>query len=181
MYYLGNKLYIDPYLAWLQDSKRHKDEYLPTLASEVDNQLSNLKDLKRRIGLGLVEIEREAFGDGDVVETSSTSGSESDSSDSDDEDSDSDSDEEDSSSGEHDNEAPVGIKVPGDDTTSATRVGNSPDLLDENIGGVGSDSSNINASSLIVEMSKLSVKGDDGDDRRQNAVTVSNKLIEELN
>jgi len=64
LYYLGNKLYIDPYLAWLQDSRRHENDdrkdYLHQLSSEIEDVVSDSGTLKRDIGLDLLTIEREA-------------------------------------------------------------------------------------------------------------------------
>ena len=65
LYYLGNKLYVDPYLAWLQDAKRHtsdKQSHIQ-ISEEINNALSKESALKELIDLDLQKIEMEPFGD----------------------------------------------------------------------------------------------------------------------
>ena len=157
LYYLGNKLYIDPYLAWLQDSPRHNDGYLQLLATEVDNLLDDSKCLRDRLGLSLTAIEKEAFGDGEAL--SSTGSSDSDSSDDEDE--------------------PTSSASSEDDTKSDPMTQDlSKDLLDSNLSeGPGGAP---NAASLLVDLSRLSLNAGDGDGGQPEKQSASSKLIEEL-
>lgn len=92
LYYLGNKIFVDPYLAWLQNAKVVCEDNLSRLADEIDNIVAD-GDLKEGIGLNIPRIESAALEgcvDGesssdqkDGSETSSSEGSERTNSDSD--------------------------------------------------------------------------------------------------
>jgi hypothetical protein len=56
LYYMGNKLFVDPYLAWLQASPRRVEDQLKGLATSVDNVIS-LTDLKTAVNLDLYKLE----------------------------------------------------------------------------------------------------------------------------
>lgn len=55
LYYLGNKLYIDPYLKWLQTKKSVEDEFM-SIVAEIEECLVN-RNLKSELDLDLIEIE----------------------------------------------------------------------------------------------------------------------------
>jgi protein SHQ1 len=58
LYYLGNKVFIDPYLAWLQKSNNvNFDELMMIQAGEMEQIVAQSLDLKEAIGLGLAAIE----------------------------------------------------------------------------------------------------------------------------
>jgi protein SHQ1 len=163
LYYLGNKLYIDPYLAWLQDARRHNDDesYLKNLAQQIDAVITDTKTLKEKIDLGLPKIEMEAFQEVEGIEGSSTG------SDSDSESSEDSSDSDDSSDEEVDEN---GGKCEGDvvELKAVTKietgqeVKHSQELLDGNFGKPSILQEN-QPSSLILEMSKLDVDASAGD------------------
>ncbi|CAB9523340.1 Protein SHQ1 homolog [Seminavis robusta] len=167
LYYLGNKLYIDPYLAWLQDPRRHNDDNLLTLATDIDAVLQKPNDLKERIGMDLVSIEREVFGDSDD-EMTATGSSETDSSD-DEEETTSDSDD-DNSDDEDDREISGQLET----TRQASAKSHSKDLLDDNLALE-------NPASLIVNMTKLSINGEEDGHGGSCQGVARKKLIEEIN
>ena len=159
LYYLGNKLYVDPYLAWLQDSRRHEDGHLLQLSNEIDSALSDAEALKERIGLDLPKIEMEPFEDGDDASSSSSNSSDDEESSEDDEDS---SDE--SNSGNRNDE----VRPRGTNASS--------DLLDDNFGS----GKPAQARSLLVDLSKLSLD-DKGDEIKSSGTPkTSGSLIQEI-
>ena len=56
LYYMGNKLYVDPYLAWLQADPKTVQEKLGSLARSVQDVLRR-STLKNDLGLGLLQLE----------------------------------------------------------------------------------------------------------------------------
>jgi protein SHQ1 len=59
-HYLGNKLYVDPYLSWLQRAVKEDD--LEQLAKQLEAVLNSNEVQKSRLGLNLVELEEEFLG-----------------------------------------------------------------------------------------------------------------------
>jgi protein SHQ1 len=120
-YYLGNKLYVDPYLAWIQkDSDRFRDLLVGTvekLYQEIDRGQSTWKGL---LGLGLYQLEASG------VSSESDESACSDSSNSSDDDS---TDDDSRASNNHSAEA----RPPQENGTNASRTEISKDLLDENL------------------------------------------------
>jgi protein SHQ1 len=122
MYYLGNKLYLDPYLAWIQAHAATLPEKLVSLAETVDKALLN-GGLKDQVGLDLVRIEATVGEEGH--EDSSASASEDDGSDSD-------SDEDSTDSSEK-----AELETPQDQydaTSTKVKDDRSSELLDSNLG-----------------------------------------------
>ena len=56
LYYLGNKLFLDPYLAWIQSDASSLQPIFDTLADQVQLALADER-LKEKLNLGLVQIE----------------------------------------------------------------------------------------------------------------------------
>jgi protein SHQ1 len=60
MYYLGNKLFLDPYLTWLQSEATFMQERLRDVAVKLDQVVSETR-LRELVGLDLASIEIQAF------------------------------------------------------------------------------------------------------------------------
>jgi hypothetical protein len=61
-HYLGNKLFVDPYLAWLQQPQSVTDQDLEQLEQQLGAILSTDGILtKEKVGLDLIRIEEEIF------------------------------------------------------------------------------------------------------------------------
>ena len=73
IYYLGNKLYIDPYLIWIQkysDTNYLQDQFLLPIAQCMQRHMQNetrLQELKHSVGLNLLQIEVEFYNDVNFV------------------------------------------------------------------------------------------------------------------
>lgn len=137
LYYLGNKLFVDPYLAWLQDTRRHAEQpdgYLAKLAKKIDNILSrDLNRIKDGIGLDLLKLEREPFdkSDDEDQETKSSSSN--------------------ASSSGYDSDTSTPSEDSEEDARQEVKV--SSDLLDDQLE---------QHSSVLVDLSKLSLSDDNG-------------------
>jgi hypothetical protein len=57
-HYLANKLFVDPYLLWLQEHVKDKD--LNKLSASLMTALSSLEETatKKTLGLNLLELEK---------------------------------------------------------------------------------------------------------------------------
>ena len=71
VYYLGNKLWLDPYLKWLQRDASELEPLLSNLGAEVDAVLKN-SSLKSEVSLDLDRIESGEFNHGEEESTSSS-------------------------------------------------------------------------------------------------------------
>ena len=155
-YYLGNKLYIDPFLYWVQ-----KNATASTFQKSISKLVQGLRNtfveedssqLRNQIGLGnLIQLERDAIGDDGDNESSSedaSSGSEQ-------------SDSDDSSDGDDENDNDYDDPTPKNDpvsTQTETAVSNS--LLDAEIGH---------------GMSLLNIVDDDGKETDDDDIEDKNK------
>lgn len=183
LYYLGNKLYIDPYLAWLQKCSINEGDLL-VLAEQINRSLVDSKRLKERIDLGLSKIERVAFAEIQGEEVSST-GSDSESSD---EESSSDDESDESSSEEEEEDATPAEQVDAAINPVAASstcelaeansqqqkgVPRSNELLDGNFGqGNGA------GPALIMDMSRLSLEPKEASSNQRNKPAT--QLIQEI-
>jgi protein SHQ1 len=77
LYYLGNKIFVDPYLAWLQKCSNvvNFDKWMMQTADEMERIVASSSresrsDLKESIGLGLVAIENGVVEAGAVTSAS---------------------------------------------------------------------------------------------------------------
>jgi hypothetical protein len=123
MFYLGNKLFLDPYLAWVQAHSTTLSAKFVSLAETVEKVLLD-DGLKGTLGFDLLQIEATAQEEGDA--DSSESESEDDESDSSsDEDSSSNPDKADQSETPQDQDGP---------TSTETEDARSSELLDSNLG-----------------------------------------------
>lgn len=123
MYYLGNKLYLDPYLAWVQAHAATLPVKLASLAETMEKVLLD-RGLKGTLGFDLKGIEATAREEGDEDSSSSES-----------EDDESDSSADEDSSGTPDRTDQ--FETPQDEdgqTSTKTKDARSTELLDSNLG-----------------------------------------------
>ena len=57
LYYLSNKLFVDPYMAWLQRCDNEIESTMIDLAIQIENAISKKDELYDELHLGLTEIE----------------------------------------------------------------------------------------------------------------------------
>ena len=165
MYYLGNKLFLDPYLAWMQARAGTLSEKLASLAMKVETVLLDTT-LKAGLGLDLVQIETTAA---EVQDGEEESGSEEDESDDSDDDGDSSEDDQDSIDSIDKTEPLKAAKT----DAVVSEVGDAPrssELLDSNLG----------KSVLLAVASSPSIGIDSSDTGPAGVPPVKKPLIEEM-